>query len=90
MKLPFLVLIIIVFVAAAFGRLCVETKFCSRIKFIAKAAAFGRLCVETCGHTLALLVVFEAAAFGRLCVETILTSRRPVCPLSSRLRAAVC
>ena len=33
--------------AAAFGRLCVETKPSERKIFLKFAAAFGRLCVET-------------------------------------------
>ena len=33
--------------AAAFGRLCVETKGTEIIGFMNRAAAFGRLCVET-------------------------------------------
>ena len=33
--------------AAAFGRLCVETRLISAIANLASAAAFGRLCVET-------------------------------------------
>ena len=33
--------------AAAFGRLCVETKVKMTEKCVESAAAFGRLCVET-------------------------------------------
>ena len=33
--------------AAAFGRLCVETRNMSSRKVVMIAAAFGRLCVET-------------------------------------------
>ena len=33
--------------AAAFGRLCVETYTLTRIDLACDAAAFGRLCVET-------------------------------------------
>ena len=34
--------------AAAFGRLCVETLMCAVLKLMPSvAAAFGRLCVET-------------------------------------------
>ena len=56
--------------AAAFGRLCVET-----LSLIAKtqngtAAAFGRLCVETAAFGTDIAVLRKAAAFGRLCVET--------------------
>ena len=55
--------------AAAFGRLCVETK-AERMNLRDKlAAAFGRLCVETC-ETSKGFEKYQAAAFGRLCVET--------------------
>ena len=55
--------------AAAFGRLCVETK--RPIIFLIPhfAAAFGRLCVET-SILLDNKKFTLAAAFGRLCVET--------------------
>ena len=33
--------------AAAFGRLCVETKWFLASRRVGRAAAFGRLCVET-------------------------------------------
>ena len=33
--------------AAAFGRLCVETRLVSEMVLTQNAAAFGRLCVET-------------------------------------------
>ena len=56
-------------IAAAFGRLCVETNINQLVDKLSVAAAFGRLCVETAltsNYRNALL----AAAFGRLCVET--------------------
>ena len=56
-------------VAAAFGRLCVETGTAVRGCDTLGAAAFGRLCVETCGLFNRVAAV-PAAAFGRLCVET--------------------
>ena len=57
--------------AAAFGRLCVETIDTKIIKSANNAAAFGRLCVETF-LVLRDCTVSEAAAFGRLCVETVI------------------
>ena len=56
-------------VAAAFGRLCVETSINTFAAWMRSAAAFGRLCVETLGITMSQ-VSTVAAAFGRLCVET--------------------
>ena len=55
--------------AAAFGRLCVETR--GHLAHLSRknAAAFGRLCVETFGGMNAITPP-NAAAFGRLCVET--------------------
>ena len=54
---------------AAFGRLCVETRFVRVYEKGRQPAAFGRLCVET-----RFVRVYEKgrqpAAFGRLCVET--------------------
>ena len=58
------------YVAAAFGRLCVETSVLSLVKSCPLAAAFGRLCVET-DDSLRIECCACAAAFGRLCVETI-------------------
>ena len=61
----------LVVLAAAFGRLCVETSI-NLIRMLGKnAAAFGRLCVETLSAIHLLLQHLKvAAAFGRLCVET--------------------
>ena len=56
-------------VAAAFGRLCVETYVVENVKNAKNAAAFGRLCVETLVYYSKVNSIF-AAAFGRLCVET--------------------
>ena len=56
-------------IAAAFGRLCVETITIEKGFFSVVAAAFGRLCVETL-LPLPGLRHLPAAAFGRLCVET--------------------
>ena len=55
--------------AAAFGRLCVETTPLGLAPFKPPAAAFGRLCVETYLVKLGR-GKYAAAAFGRLCVET--------------------
>ena len=55
--------------AAAFGRLCVETRKLVLVLVACEAAAFGRLCVETF-NTLLCFDTVSAAAFGRLCVET--------------------
>ena len=55
--------------AAAFGRLCVETSSQRLLDCDLGAAAFGRLCVETAWLNEMVGAVF-AAAFGRLCVET--------------------
>ena len=55
--------------AAAFGRLCVETVWLSTCNLASCAAAFGRLCVETIIPKENPRLYF-AAAFGRLCVET--------------------
>ena len=57
--------------AAAFGRLCVETRHLSQLSIAISAAAFGRLCVETEIIQHFCTVKHGAAAFGRLCVETI-------------------
>ena len=56
-------------IAAAFGRLCVETKqpYLRAARY--PAAAFGRLCVETTTDDRDEFSE-SAAAFGRLCVET--------------------
>ena len=75
--------------AAAFGRLCVETMKQNIIIVLLTAAAFGRLCVETFWLGFVLLVL-AAAAFGRLCVETKVMFTFSVAAASSRLRAAVC
>ena len=56
-------------IAAAFGRLCVETFTLRKKKLCISAAAFGRLCVET-DQIFARCWRCGAAAFGRLCVET--------------------
>ena len=76
--------------AAAFGRLCVETNFsvCSNHKAV--AAAFGRLCVETILKVPSQNPVYWAAAFGRLCVETLSNTEALRLTDCSRLRAAVC
>ena len=55
--------------AAAFGRLCVETRYPCPGNAALKAAAFGRLCVETSLRA-QMPQLSIAAAFGRLCVET--------------------
>ena len=68
----------IIKVAAAFGRLCVETNSALVLCTGAIAAAFGRLCVET-NENSTLPIKFLAAAFGRLCVET----RRDLLPENS-------
>ena len=57
--------------AAAFGRLCVETKISFANSPNEPAAAFGRLCVETLYRLILLQPLVKAAAFGRLCVETL-------------------
>ena len=75
--------------AAAFGRLCVETTKEKIDIDKAIAAAFGRLCVETTGKYPEELLN-AAAAFGRLCVETINIARCLQLKGCSRLRAAVC
>ena len=76
-------------VAAAFGRLCVETSSGSRSVGTVGAAAFGRLCVET-SPKMAKASDDLAAAFGRLCVETFVKCTTPSAFVGSRLRAAVC
>ena len=57
-------------IAAAFGRLCVETPLCFQMFVHSFAAAFGRLCVETT-YPIPRRSKIRAAAFGRLCVETL-------------------
>ena len=64
-------------IAAAFGRLCVETTEQKRMEIRKQAAAFGRLCVET-RFAIFLSNKSGAAAFGRLCVETFRTSGLPL------------
>ena len=66
-------------IAAAFGRLCVETVITACESLVEMAAAFGRLCVET-NYSLCLCSYRDAAAFGRLCVETP-ASIDPACKL---------
>ena len=56
--------------AAAFGRLCVETFLNLQSKPLARAAAFGRLCVETELSEIAINGDVAAAASARLSVET--------------------
>ena len=55
--------------AAAFARLCVETRLADKGQATAQAAAFARLCVETLQVTHKSRIAI-AAAFARLCVET--------------------
>ena len=74
--------------AAAFGRLCVETVLEYARNVAKAAAAFGRLCVETRLSRNTMLHK-QAAAFGRLCVET-LSPDFLTADFFSRLRAAVC
>ena len=76
-------------IAAAFGRLCVETVNLAVSASSLIAAAFGRLCVET-GARASGGYVGGAAAFGRLCVETCTRYTQDNLKQSSRLRAAVC
>ena len=76
--------------AAAFGRLCVETFSLFSIRALFGAAAFGRLCVETLAEMERNLIRERAAAFGRLCVETLAQLSQKYGVSSSRLRAAVC
>ena len=59
--------------AAAFGRLCVETRRPKSNWPRRLAAAFGRLCVET-NPAKPGDANYGAAAFGRLCVETRFTA----------------
>ena len=61
-------------IAAAFGRLCVETDGGDNSMLFIEAAAFGRLCVET-SVLYNSLKLLKAAAFGRLCVETTLLKK---------------
>ena len=56
-------------VAAAFRRLCVETRLPEILQQPEGAAAFRRLCVET-ALAAASKYTDNAAAFRRLCVET--------------------
>ena len=76
-------------VAAAFGRLCVETTIEMTMRYAHFAAAFGRLCVETDAFWL-IIYPSMAAAFGRLCVETNKIKALHFWIDGSRLRAAVC
>ena len=76
-------------VAAAFGRLCVETLTYGYDVQNLSAAAFGRLCVETI-HILEAIDYVRAAAFGRLCVETLINRLIPFEIPCSRLREVVC
>ena len=75
--------------AAAFARLCVETRCCISCNWTTIAAAFARLCVET--SILSEATCFKnAAAFARLCVETVRRNFYENQNTGSRLRAAVC
>ena len=71
--------------AAAFRRLCVETKRAVMVLRSRCAAAFRRLCVETPRGT-PLPTAPRAAAFRRLCVETLrrLGCARPACAAAFR------
>ena len=75
--------------AAAFGRLCVETGDVWEVLSEHPAAAFGRLCVETVQYLMAFAKI-AAAAFGRLCVETHSYAQSNNGATGSRPRAAVC
>ena len=75
--------------AAAFGRLCVETSLIKWAIYSGAAAAFGRLCVET-SYQSKQQIIDPAAAFGRLCVETGGYMKLIEYLAGSRLRAAVC
>ena len=89
MKLLKVISYLIKILAAAFGRLCVETVLYPTISNFRRAAAFGRLCVETM-RAIKLELMQQAAAFGRLCVETPVKIPVQKIRIGSRLRAAVC
>ena len=75
--------------AAAFGRLCVETRQSKFPLFQRKAAAFGRLCVET-NADIRILMLAEQPPSGGCVLKLSITVRSGKTTGSSRLRAAVC
>ena len=89
LKQCYLLYIVLIPEAAAFGRLCVETLIPCDQLCTPNAAAFGRLCVETDEQNF-FINAWKAAAFGRLCVETDVIMRLNAERIGSRLRAAVC
>ena len=74
--------------AAAFGRLCVETILSSGIPLTKSAAAFGRLCVETDMHIWAINIIVQPPSGG--CVLKLSETLWIILNFLSRLRAAVC
>ena len=76
-------------IAAAFGRLCVETKAVAMSGASSAQPPSGG-CVLKRGVPFDILVQKVAAAFGRLCVETFSRALKFNCVVRSRLRAAVC
>ena len=76
-------------IAAAFGRLCVETRILRRDIILQMAAAFGRLCVETLPPNRRVFAYVQPPSGGCVLKHCFLqgASHRF---LGSRLRAAVC
>ena len=54
-------------IAAAFGRLCVETFLSRHFHKRFKAAAFGRLCVETVGQVAGAVVAVGSRLRAAVC-----------------------
>ena len=77
-------------VAAAFGRLCVETPLKRSEPFVLRVQPPSGGCVLKPYLMARLFEPLVAAAFGRLCVETLIIKFYITPNLRSRLRAAVC
>ena len=76
--------------AAAFARLCVETRLKDINTQMNLMQPPSRGCVLKQTHKYFKVKLGQAAAFARLCVETAGLKERDVGRPSSRLRAAVC
>ena len=79
-----------IIVAAAFGRLCVETLDKANCLSLRWSQPPSGGCVLKLSVWCTTTTSPVAAAFGRLCVETIFCLANAAASPSSRLRAAVC
>ena len=75
---------------AAFGRLCVETKWKTPDRPHTVPAAFGRLCVETLYALAAGTATLNQPPSGGCVLKPMIHASRESFSTASRLRAAVC